>query len=342
MNDQSGPAADIIQFDGSALDVLMPMHVVFGVDGVVRRTGPTFRKLFGTAEPVGQSLFDLIKFRRLGIKASVDALLSLRGHRLGLIITSMPELPMRGQCSALPDGDGGLLNLSLGLSFAEAVEFRGLTMSDFSPCDQTIDLLYLREAILAVSAESRSVTDRLVAAERKATTKASTDELTGLANRRALSAELQQLLERDDLPFSVMQLDLDHFKEINDQHGHHAGDAVLCRVATVLKSVIRGRDIAARIGGDEFVLLIKGSDDVKNLEMIANRIIARLNEPFEIDGTDFTISTSIGTTRSSFYARPDTDRMLRDADEALYASKRQGRGRNCFYEPPGIQTRTML
>ena len=341
MTDQTKIDADVLGLDGHALDTLLPMHVTFSGDGRVRRVGPTFRKLFGEAEPVGRPLFEVIKLRRLDDVASSDTILALAGQRLSLIISSLPDLPMRGQCVPFGDGDGGLLDISLGLSFAEAVELRGLTMSDFSPCDHTVDLLYLREANLAVSAESTRVTDRLVSAERAANFRASTDELTGLANRRTLSAVLDRLVTVSDFPFAIMQLDLDNFKEINDQHGHHAGDIVLCQVGKVLNGVVRKRDVAARMGGDEFVLLIRDDDSETALNGIANRIIQRLREPIEIDGKKFSISTSIGTTRSSLYAQPDADQMLRDADEALYASKRQGRGRNCFYSPPGADARTL-
>ena len=185
------------------------------------------------------------------------------------MVRSLPELSLRGQCIRLPNDAGGLLDISLGLSFAEAVELRGFTMSDFSPCDHTVDLLYLREANLSVAAESRRVTDRLIAAERAATARASTDELTGLANRRTLSAALDNLLSLDEQSFAIMQLDLDHFKEINDEYGHHAGDEVLRRVAQVLKGVVRGNDVAARIGGDEFVLLIRDGDNEDALDAVA-------------------------------------------------------------------------
>lgn len=341
MNTQSTPTPELIALDGRALDHLMPMHLWFEPDGVVRRAGPTFRKLLGAIDPVGRSLFDLVQFRRVDGAKSAKAVLSRAGQRLSLVVTSLPDLPMRGHCVALPEGAGGLLDLSLGFSFPEAVELRKLTMSDFAPSDHTIDLLFLREAILSVAAESRRVTDRLVAAERSASTQASTDELTGLANRRALAAELDRLVDEAEGNFALMQLDLDHFKEINDTHGHHAGDEVLKRVAQVLKGVVRGRDMGARIGGDEFVLLIHGNDDVAVLDGVAERIIARLKEPIEIDGVAFSIGTSVGTTRSSLYAVPDADRMLRDADEALYASKRQGRGRNCYFQPPGLEKRAI-
>lgn len=342
MNDQVTITGDVIGFDQDALDTLLPMNVCFDLDGRIVHAGPTFQKLIDAENPIGMPLAAFVNLRRNGVAPSTQGLLAQAGRRLALILTSMPHLPMRGHCVALPGGAGGMLNMSFGLSFAEVVEARDLTMSDFSPCDHTLDLLYLREANLSVAAESRRITNRLLAAERAAQVDAATDELTGLANRRAFAQAFEEIASQDDGAFAIMQLDLDHFKEINDAHGHHAGDQILCRVADVLKSVVRSRDLAARIGGDEFVLLIRGHDDETLLNGIAGRVIASLNDPMLIDGVEFTLSTSIGTTRSSLYARPEADRMLRDADEALYASKRQGRGRNCFYEPPGMSGRMLL
>lgn len=334
MTDQQVVSAAIAGISGEMLDMLMPMHVWFGPDGRVIRTGPTFTKLYGSDKLAGENVMDLFAIRRTGTQNSMATLLAMAGQRLSLSLTSLPDLPMRAQCVAMPENSGGILNLSLGLSFAEAVDVRGLTLHDFSPCDHTVDLLYLREAIAAVAKESRRLTDRLLAAERAAALRAATDELTGLANRRALAAHLDQLLWDSTKNFGLMQIDLDHFKEVNDTYGHHAGDAILRRVSSVLKSAIRDGDVAARTGGDEFVLVIRGTDDPETLDYVAQRVLRQLKSPVEFDGHEFEIGASIGTTRSSLYARPDADQMLRDADEALYASKRQGRGRNCFFEPP--------
>jgi len=331
----------MVVLDTNFLDQAMPLHLRFDSDSRIVHIGPTLAKFFPDRDFLGCPIDELVRLRQIGADGAAAALLAHAGQRLSLVLTSLPDFPMRGQCLPLPGGTGGILNISLGLSFAEAVEAYSLTMSDFSPCDQTVDLLYLREAILAVAAESKRLTDRLVASEQQATMRALTDELTGLANRRAFGMQLERLVSANELPFSIMQLDLDHFKEINDEHGHHAGDEVLRRVAHVLRRAIRDRDVAARMGGDEFVLLIRETDDPNQLDGIASRILRALREPLEVDGVSLSIGSSIGTTRSSLYAQPDVDQMLRDADEALYASKRQGRGRNCYYLPPGFEDRAL-
>ncbi len=223
------------------------------------------------------------------------------------------------------------MNLSLGLSFAAAVDECRLTLNDFSPCDQTVDLLYLREANVAIARESRNLTERLRRAKLAAEEQALTDALTGLRNRRAMDATLQDLAETPATRFGLMHLDLDFFKEVNDTFGHAAGDHVLAHVADILRGEVRSRDIVARVGGDEFVLLFRDCDDPDLLEAIATRLIERLEEPTLFEGQPCRISASAGSTLSSRYDQPDPDKMLNDADIALYTSKNRGRAQHTFF-----------
>lgn len=342
MTDQSAIDIGLPGLAPDALDLLMPIHLLFGPDGRILRCGPTLAKLLGDAQILRRPVHEIVSLRGTPASGTVDTLMSSGGRKLILSLSSMPDLPMRGICVPLTGGAGGLLKIALGASFAEVLERRSLTLSDFSPCDQTVDLLYLREAIDAVAAESERQTDRLVASRRIAMTRASTDELTGLANRRALALFLDQLTSQNDIKFAVMQIDLDHFKEINDTYGHHAGDAVLRRVGEILNKLVRSDDMAARAGGDEFVLVLRGSEDPVTLDQVAQRIFREMKVPVAVDGVEITIKASIGTTRSSFYPQPQADQMLRDADEALYASKRFGRGRNCFFKPQGLDDQKLL
>lgn len=328
MNDALGGR---VELPVRLLDQLLPMHMWFGADGGILHAGPTLLKLADVPSFDGQSVFDAVEFRGLNTINSPEELAALDCERLNLRLTSIPQLQLRGQLLGLPGMGGGLINISLGVSFAEAVEQRRLTLSDFSPCDQTVELLYLREAIGAISSESRKLTDRLISAERAAQARASTDALTGLSNRRALDAALEALLLNDRPGFSIMHLDLDFFKEVNDTLGHAAGDAVLTRVARVLRDEIRENDVAARVGGDEFVLILKNCEDPVIVGRIANRLISRLEEPMTIEGQVCAVSASLGSTRSGLYDKLDPDQMLRDADVALYASKRAGRGRHTFF-----------
>lgn len=267
-----------------ALDQLLPMHLWVSASGHVVRAGPTLARIAGGADLRGQPVFDVIEVQRPNLSQGLPALLSVQGVGLRLCLRARPDLPLRGMVVALPAGVGGLLNLSLGLSFARAVDECGLTLKDFSPCDQTVDLLYLREANAAIAEESRKLTGRLQQARQAAEQQALTDVLTGLANRRAMDAVLREFAA-DPVPrFGLMHLDLDFFKEVNDSLGHAAGDRVLTHVAGILRSEIRSGDVVARVGGDEFVLLFRDCDDPDLLEAIGARLISRLEEPISVDG----------------------------------------------------------
>ena len=320
----------VIGLSGRALDQLMPMHLWIGPGGLINRVGPTLTKIAGQ-DLRGRPLFDVLDLQSPRASRDMDALLALQSARLSLSLRARSDLPLRGMVVGLPAGTGGLLNLSLGLSFARAVTECGLTLSDFSPCDQTVDLLYLRETNAAIARESRKLTDRLQQARRAAEERALTDTLTGLANRRAMDARLAELAD-DPVPrFGLMHLDLDFFKDVNDSLGHAAGDHVLAHVAEVLRSEIRGGDMVARVGGDEFVLLFRDCDDPDLLEAIGARLISRLEEPVAFEGQLCRISASAGSVLASRYDRPDPDRMLNDADMALYASKHRGRAQHTLF-----------
>jgi diguanylate cyclase (GGDEF)-like protein len=151
-----------------------------------------------------------------------------------------------------------------------------------------------------------------------------TDALTGLPNRRSIMGTLGDHMARA-AGLGVVLIDLDYFKEVNDGHGHAAGDKVLQEVAMRLQVAIRQGDIAGRLGGDEFVLLLAGIDDRAVAAEVAQRISAVLAEPMEHGGTRLRIGATLGVAVAP--ADADTpDMILRAADEALMAAKRNGRG----------------
>jgi GGDEF domain-containing protein len=130
----------------------------------------------------------------------------------------------------------------------EAVRRYGLTVADFAATDLTIEMLYLVEAKSAVMEELRHLNLRLHGAKAAAEEQALSDTLTGLCNRRALDLGLGALVQQGQT-FGLMHLDLDYFKQVNDTHGHAAGDAVLRQVALVLREETRASDLVARVGG---------------------------------------------------------------------------------------------
>ncbi len=149
---------------------------------------------------------------------------------------------------------------------------------------------------------------------------ASSDSLTGLANRRSLFAAL----DADPGPGAVLYCDLDRFKAVNDEHGHHVGDALLQAVADRLRSCVRADDLVARIGGDEFVVLARGADDA-TATGLADRITEVVGEPYRVLGLDVVVGVSVGVARDT--ARL-TEATLVDADRALFTTKadRQAQG----------------
>ena len=159
---------------------------------------------------------------------------------------------------------------------------------------------------------------------------ANTDTLTGLANRRLFFERLGHEIERvrriDGPSTGLLMLDLDHFKRINDQHGHAAGDAVLRHVAELIRRSIRGIDLAARYGGEEIVVLLPGVD-AANAGQTADRLRALLNaQPLPFGGVSIVISTSIGFTLLD-PADSGSDGPMARADAALYRAKSGGRNR---------------
>jgi diguanylate cyclase (GGDEF)-like protein len=172
------------------------------------------------------------------------------------------------------------------------------------------------------------------------------DNLTGLPNRLAFQDEMQQGLRRvrrGDM-MAVMCLDLDHFKNVNDTLGHLVGDKLLCAAATRLKNVIRETDTIARLGGDEFAVLQVDLDKPDNAGVFAQRIIDAVNQPYELDGHQVVVSTSIGIAIAPADGN-SAEQLLRNADMALYRAKWDGRSTFRYFEPEmdeHLQNRRMM
>lgn len=158
------------------------------------------------------------------------------------------------------------------------------------------------------------------------------DHLTGLYNRRVWD-ERTALLEAEGRVYNVLALDIDHFKHVNDTYGHANGDLVLQQFARILQEETRPHDITARIGGEEFMVLIYDLTPPK-VTKVANRIRERIaNTHFQLDGSpSIAITASVGIAHGKHIA---IQRMNILADDALYASKEQGRNRVILYEADG-------
>ncbi|WP_116082561.1 GGDEF domain-containing protein [Tropicimonas sp. IMCC34011] len=312
------------------LERLMPMHLVVAADGTIEQAGRTMTRLRAGLE--GQSFFEVFDLRRPAGACSVPDLVAGEG-RLRLGFRDFPRTAFKATAVPLPEGGGALVNLSFGISIVDAVRQYHLNAGDFAETDLAIEMLYLVEAKHAVMSDAERLTAQIYGAQQAAEERAATDALTGLRNRRALDDALQTLVD-GGRPFAVLQMDLDHFKAVNDTHGHAAGDDVLLRVAAILSGQIRKGDIAARLGGDEFCLLLPGTVDPDRLSALGKTLIARIEEPIRAGGVTCHVSASIGVAVSQG-TNADPASLLSRADAALYASKHAGRGRCTFAEGEG-------
>ncbi|MGA2294523.1 MAG: EAL domain-containing protein [Acidimicrobiales bacterium] len=160
------------------------------------------------------------------------------------------------------------------------------------------------------------------------------DALTGLPNRALIVDRIEQLLERNRRNGTfgaALYIDLDDFKNVNDTLGHEAGDRLLVAVAERMKNTLRGADTIGRMGGDEFVVLIDGSGEAASPQLVAERLLNVMRQPFTICGSDapLVVTTSIGIALGD---RPSGVEFLRDADVALYQAKAAGKNQYMFFD----------
>lgn len=172
--------------------------------------------------------------------------------------------------------------------------------------------------VLAEDATARTL------AETRMRRLAQTDALTELPNRSAFMAGVEREIA-GGIPFAVLCIDLDRFKEVNDTLGHPVGDALLREVSGRLRGVLRADDVAARFGGDEFVVLQRNASDVRETTALASRIVEAIGKPFSVEGHRIDIGASVGIACAPIDG-DDRDELHRKADLALYRAKAAGRG----------------
>jgi diguanylate cyclase (GGDEF)-like protein/PAS domain S-box-containing protein len=172
------------------------------------------------------------------------------------------------------------------------------------------------------------------------------DALTGLPNRKKLGRFLEEalLLNEHSIPMSVLMIDLDNFKPVNDSLGHPVGDAVLQEVGKRLHHCTRDHDLVARLGGDEFVVVLSGMDTHSEIDKFCTRVIGSLHQPIHHEGHVLHIGASVGVavSRRQGYVASE---LIRCADIALYQAKANGKNTWCYFEPhmsDQIQTRRQM
>ena len=178
-----------------------------------------------------------------------------------------------------------------------------------------------------ISLTWRDVTERFEARQRLRHL-ADHDLLTGAANRRLLESRMAEMLSRQPRTGSrvaALYCDVDHFKQINDEHGHTVGDSVLAAVATAASATVREGDLVARMGGDEFVIILDGVRDLTDAGEVALKVVRAAQRPVEVHGLRISPRISVGVALAA--PGEAVDAVLTRADAALYAAKAAGRGR---------------
>lgn len=194
---------------------------------------------------------------------------------------------------------------------------------------------FLTWRLQQMSAYMRNQKNKLALALDKIQQIATRDELTGTANRRFMLEKMREEAQRADrsaMPLLFAILDIDHFKQINDSHGHQAGDCALQAFSAVVQNNIRGHDTLARWGGEEFVILLTGTDASLGLVCL-ERIRAKVAETdIPVGHTALKLTVSIGVTQ--YCSGEDTEKTMARADAALYAAKARGRNQIVWTHPP--------
>ena len=315
-------------------DILCPNHIMLDADGLILGTGPNVHKFFDPkpATPI----FTHLKVSRPKHVEDMTGLIAALGQPLRLKLSKDPKTDIRGVMAAM-GGDKYVLNFSIGIGLERAVQVYGLSEQHFAATDLAIEMLYLIEAKKAVTDANMTFNRKLYGAKIAAEEQALTDTLTGLKNRRALNNALQTLLSKGQ-HFSVVQMDLDFFKSVNDTYGHAAGDHVLKTVGDILRRHLRDQDVIVRLGGDEFVLIFAGLTDGTAVQDLCLRIIKAIEVPIPFEEHMCRISCSMGIF-PVFGSYVDPRDILLNADVALYQAKNDGRGRCHIFEPSKVSDR---
>lgn len=299
---------------------LMPMHLLVDQDGKIRSAGATMLRILGQHSSFSEAFEQIETFSLSDVSHAERVFLRLRDH---------PEQILRGRAAITADGLV-LFNLGFGIGVIDAIRRFQLTDSDFAPSEVVMELLFLHEANNAMTDELSKSNLKLEEARSKAEAEAFTDPLTGLYNRRGLEIAFAVLREGalvdPQQQFALVIVDLDHFKKLNDSRGHAAGDEMLKAVAGRLRAVTRDGDIIARIGGDEFVLILSHLSDAARAVVLGERIINSIEQPVRIHGRPSSVSASIGIALSAHFSAIRWADLEAAADKALYAAKRAGRG----------------
>jgi diguanylate cyclase (GGDEF)-like protein len=255
---------------------------------------------------------------------------------LGISIKSAGGTPLYANAAATGHGADRSRGGDLSSAAPEGENSGRIVRSRTTVNERTIEIN--RHAIVVRGARynvatSADVTDQLHV-EDELFRRAYFDDLTGLPNRSLLDKGVGDLIEAgsEKTKFALAFIDIDNFKHINDYYGHTAGDALLVKIARRIADQIRSSDMLARVGGDEFVLLLSPIGGIDELNADVARLSERLKEPFSIDGHEILTSASIGVSLFPAHGR-DHQALRANADTAMYRMKGAAKGGVNFFEP---------
>lgn len=194
------------------------------------------------------------------------------------------------------------------------------------------NLNYLDGFIQDIS-ERKKMEFALRASEQQIRDMAFTDSVTGLANRNLFSDRLDQMIldsKRYDKAFALLFIDLDRFKAINDTHGHLVGDKILSMAGERISTTFRESDVIARFGGDEFLVIMKNTLGITDIEVMCSRLLEKLATPYYVDSLELVITGSIGVAVCPNDSQTSTE-LIQLADKAMYTAKLAGKNRYCLH-----------
>ena len=248
-----------------------------------------------------------------------------RQEALGVVLAELiiPE-PFRhahshGMQHFLKTGEGTVLN--------KPIELTGLRRGgEEFPVELTIRAMQFKEGY-EFCAFLRDITERK-ALEHKLLQLSQSDPLTGVPNRHIFNDRISEAMKRstrNQTRLALLYLDIDHFKEINDEHGHKIGDALLKEFTLRLRTAIRASDTLARLGGDEFVIILEGLKHELAAQKVANKILNAIRVDMQVDGLRLAVTTTVGV--AYYDGESDLQQFLDLADKAMYRAKQAGRDR---------------